>query len=555
MRRLLAALLVLAGGLQVRAEEHGMPRRAAPVRLMAGLGDHRHPIATAEPEAQRFFDQGLNLVFAFNHEEAVRSFARAAELDPKAAMPRWGIALALGPNINLDVDPARERAAYDAVQKALALARRAPAHERAYVEALARRYANDRAGGPLIDLKALAADYKNAMGELVRRYPDDLDAATLYAESAMDLHPWQLWQADGTPTEGTEEITAVLESVLKRDPLHPGANHYYVHAVEASPHPERALPSAARLETLVPGAGHLVHMPAHIYMRTGDYLRAAQANERAVEADRAYVAEGGHEMYALMYYAHDFHFMAAAYAMAGRGAAAQRAAGAVVATTRANAGDLTRLDPAGVAMVDLFLMTPTFVGLRVHDWAGVLAAPAPDGILPVSPGLWHFARGVAFAATGKRREARAEREALEAARRALPADAMFGYSRGADVLELAAAILDARLAEAGGDRAGAVMPWRRAVEVQDRLNYDEPPDWYYPVRESLGGALLRAGRPAEAEMVFRADLERNPRNPRSLFGLAESLRAQKKAADAAWVRAAFEGAWRDADAPLTSRDL
>src|SRR5436309_5201171 len=424
MRRLLAALLVLAGGLQVCAEEHGMPRRAAPVRLMAGLGDHRHPIATAEPEAQRFFDQGLNLVFAFNHEEAVRSFARAA----------------------------------------------------------------------------------------------------------------------------------VLESVLNRDPLHPGANHYYVHAVEASPHPERALPSAARLETLVPGAGHLVHMPAHIYMRTGDYLRAAQANERAVEADRAYVAEGGHEMYAPMYYAHDFHFMAAAYAMAGRGAAAQRAAGAVVATTRANAGDLTRLDPAGVAMVDLFLMTPTFVGLRVHDWAGVLAAPAPDGILPVSPGLWHFARGVAFAATGKRREARAEREALEAARRALPADAMFGYSRGADVLELAAAVLDARLAEAGGDRAGAVMPWRRAVEVQDRLNYDEPPDWYYPVRESLGGALLRAGRPAEAETVFRADLARNPRNPRSLFGLAESLRAQKKAADAAWVRAAFEGAWRDADTQLTSRD-
>src|SRR5882724_4129463 len=405
MRRLLAALLVLAGGLQVRAEEHGMPRRAAPVRLMAGLGDHRHPIATAEPEAQRFLDQGLNLVFAFNHEEAVRSFARAAELDPKAAMPRWGIALALGPNINLDVDPARERAAYDAVQKALALARGAPAHERAYVEALARRYANDNSA----DLKALAADYKNAMGEVVRRYPDDLDAATLYAESAMDLHPWQLWQADGTPTEGTEEITAVLESVLKRDPLHPGANHYYVHAVEASPHPERALPSAARLETLVPGAGHLVHMPAHIYMRTGDYLRAAQANERAVEADRAYVAEGGHEMYALMYYAHDFHFMAAAYAMAGRGAAAQRAAGAVVATTRANAGDPTQLDPAGVAMVDLFLMTPTFVGLRVHDWAGVLAAARPRR----DP-----ARLAGSVALRARRRLRSDRQAARGARRA-----------------------------------------------------------------------------------------------------------------------------------------
>src|SRR2546426_10816606 len=285
MRRLLAALLVLAGGLQVRAEEHGMPRRAAPVRLMAGLGDHRHPIATAEPEAQRFFDQGLNLVFAFNHEEAVRSFARAAELDPKAAMPRWGIALALGPNINLDVDPARERAAYDAVQKALALARGAPAHERAYVEALARRYAND----PRADLKALAADYKNAMGEVMRRYPDDLDAATLYAESAMDLHPWQLWTSDGKPAEGTEEIVATLESVLRRNPNHVGAIHYYIHAVEASPNPERALAYAPKLPTLMPAAGHLVHMPAHIYERTGDYGSAARSNVEAAKADEAYI--------------------------------------------------------------------------------------------------------------------------------------------------------------------------------------------------------------------------------------------------------------------------
>jgi tetratricopeptide (TPR) repeat protein len=551
-RRLLAAtLLVLVGG-PVGAGEHDMAHPAGPARPMAGLGDHHHPIAAANLEAQRFFDQGLNLVFAFNHDEAVRSFTQAAALDPKAAMPQWGIALALGPNINLDVDPERERAAYEAVHKALALARHAPPHERAYVEALARRYAND----PKADLKALAVDYKNAMGDLVRRYPDDLDAATLYAESAMDLHPWQLWQADGTPTEGTEEILAVLESVMKRDPLHPGANHYYVHAVEASPHPERALPSAARLETLVPGAGHLVHMPSHIYMRTGDYLRAARANEHAVETDRAYVGEGGHEMYALMYYTHDFHFMAAAYAMAGRGADAKRAAEAVVTTTHANAPpDVAQLGPAGVAMLDLFLFTPTFVALRFHEWADVLAAPAPDRTLPASQGLWHFARGVALAETRKTREARGEREALEAARRALPADAMFGFSRGVDVLELAAASLDARLAERAGDRAGALTHWQRAVAAQDRLSYDEPPDWYYPVRESLGGALLRADRAAEAEAVFRADLERNPRNPRSLFGLAESLAAQKKTADAAWVRAAFESGWREADTRLTLADL
>src|SRR3972149_1064764 len=272
---------------------------AKPAVLMSGLGEQHHPVSTKNPEAQRFFDQGLTLIFAFNHEEAVRSFKRAAELDPQLPMAYWGMALALGPNINLDVDPEREKAAYEAVQKALALSAKAPEQERAYIAALSKRYSID----PKADLKKLAVDYKNAMGELVKRYPDDLDAATLYAESMMDLRPWQLWNKNGTPVEGTEEIVTVLESVLKRNPNHIGANHYYIHSVEASPHPEIALPSAERLKTLVPAAGHLVHMPAHIYMRTGDYEAAVQANKAGAEADQAYIkSRGGEGIYPIMYH-------------------------------------------------------------------------------------------------------------------------------------------------------------------------------------------------------------------------------------------------------------
>src|SRR5262249_43528995 len=288
----------LALGLGAQQHSH-TPAETKPATLVAGMGTLHHPIATTSAEAQKFFDQGLTFVYAFNHDEAIRSFRRAAELDPASPMPHWGIALALGPNINLDVDPERELAAYEEAQRAKALAAAAPAAERAYVDALVQRYSND----PRADLKILAVRYKDAMRDVVRRYPDDLDAAALYTESLMDLHPWQLWSADGKPTEGTEEIVAVLESVLKRDSMHIGANHYYIHAVEASKTPARALPSAKRLDPLVPAAGHLVHMPAHIYMRTGDYDAAVAANAKAADVDRKYIAETKAEgVYPLMYY-------------------------------------------------------------------------------------------------------------------------------------------------------------------------------------------------------------------------------------------------------------
>src|SRR5216683_4503890 len=298
--------------------------QSKPAALIPGMGQHHHSISTKSPEAQRFFDQGLTLVFGFNHEEAARSFRRAAELDPQAAMPYWGVALALGPCINLDVDPPHEKAGYEAAQKAVSLLPRATESERAYIQALATRYSAD----PVVNLRKLDADYAHAMRELFRRYPDDLDAATLYAESLMDLHPWKLWNLDGRPAEGTEEIVAVLESVLRRDPYHLGANHYYIHATEASHHPEWALASARRLETLAPGAGHLVHMPAHTYMRVGDYSAAAQSTAAGANVDRAYLRESGTSgsMYDMMYRCHNLHFLAAADSMGGDFRGAKRAA-------------------------------------------------------------------------------------------------------------------------------------------------------------------------------------------------------------------------------------
>jgi len=525
-----------------------MPRSIRPATLMSGLGDLHHPITTTSPEAQKFFDQGLRLIYAFNHDEAVRAFTRASELDPKAPMPAWGVALALGPNINLDVDPEREKAAYAAVQRARALASTAREDERAYIEALAHRYSDD----PNADLKVLAVDYARAMHDVAAAHPDDLDAATLYAESLMDLNPWKLWNAQGQPAQGTEEIVATLEGVLRRDPRHLGANHYYIHAVEASPHPERALSCAARLPTLAPAAGHLVHMPAHVYMRTGDYAGATRANDAAVKADRAYLRAGAPAdgVYPLLYLTHNFQFLSASSGMAGDSASADRAA-AGVAANLAHAP----LEGPVLGLVEYFMPTPYYVALRFGRWDRLTQMPAPDSRLAMTTTLWHFVRGVAFAATGARERAQVESAAFDEARTKVPPDTMLNLNRADDVFTIARAVLDARLAAAASDREGAVAAWRRAVEREDALAYDEPPAWYYPVRESLGAALYVAGRPAEAEAVFRDDLARNPRNGRSLFGLREALRAQGKTVAAAAVDREFRAAWSGADIQLRMESL
>jgi hypothetical protein len=515
---------------------------------MPGMGQHHHSISTKSSEAQHFFDQGITLVFAFNHEEAARSFRVATELDPQSAMPYWGVALALGPCINLDVDPPHAKAAYEAVQKALSLSPGATEMERAYIQALAKRYSAD----PGVNLRKLDVDYAQAMRELSRRYPDDLDAATLYAESLMDLHPWKLWGLDGRPTEGTEEIVAMLESVLRRDPYHLGANHYYIHAVEASPHPEWALASARRLETLAPAAGHLIHMPAHTYFRTGDYQASARSNAIAAETDRVYLRDSRTtgSMYDILYYAHNLQFLAAAYCMEGRFANAKQAADELAA----HIGPMVL---GNRSMAEPYVPTPIFVLLRFHRWDEILKLSPPDSSLAMTTAFWHFARGSAAAAKGQIGIAEIERRTLEAARRETPADMEFSmYSNKAQAfLDLAANILNARIASAHADRERAIEYWKNAVQIQDRLYYGEPPEWFYPVRESLGAALMLNGQAAQAEAVFRADLDQYPRNPRSLFGLSRSLEAQNKIFDAKWVRREFEAAWNSADVALELGDL
>jgi hypothetical protein len=539
----MTVLLLLA--LWAAAEQHqGHQTADRPATLMSGLGNLNHPIATRSPEAQQFFNQGLTFVYAFNHDEAIRSFRRAAELDPSAPLPHWGIALALGPNINLDVDPEREKAAYDAAQKAKSLSANAPANERAYIGALVRRYSND----PNADLKALAVEYKDAMREVARQYPDDLDAATLYAEALMDLRPWQLWSNDGKPAEGTEEIVAVLESVLKREPMHIGANHYYIHAVEASKTPARAQPSAQRLDTLVPNAGHLVHMPAHIYMRTGDYSAAVASNAKAAEVDRKYIEAtkpGG--IYPHMYYNHNLDFLASAAMMTGQFAEASRAADQLVATATPAVAQMPMLEP--------FAAKKLYVLLRFAKWDEVLALPQPDQKLLLLTTLSHFGRGVAHAALGRADEAKREQRVYLEARQKISGDMDWGYNKAARVLVVTDNVLAARVAEAEKRLAPAIEAWRRAVAAEDLLSYNEPADWFYPTRESLGAALLRNANGADAERVFRDDLERNPKNARSLFGLWQSLAAQGRSADAAHAERDFKTAWQRADTDLKLSDF
>jgi tetratricopeptide (TPR) repeat protein len=544
--RTLAILLLTTAATDAQQHQH-TAATSSPATLVAGMGRLRHAIATKNPDAQRFFNQGLTYVYGFNHDEAIRSFRRAAELDPSSPMPHWGIALALGPNINLDVDPEREKAAYDEVQQAKALLSGAPAIERAYVEALAERYSND----PKADLKVLAVKYKDATRRLMRQYPDDLDAATLYAESLMDLNPWQLWSPAGKPAEGTEEIVAVLEDVLRRDRQHVGANHYYIHAVEASKTPERALQSAKRLDTLVPAAGHLVHMPAHIYMRTGDYLSAVSSNAKAAAVDRAYIAAAKpNGMYPMMYFNHNLDFLASAAMMSGQFAEATKAAGELV----------TNVTPAlaEMAMLEPFAAKTLFVLLRFARWDDVLMLPAADAKFPLLVTLSHFGRGIAHAARGNLAEAERERGAYAEARKAIKPETDWGFNKAKNMLEVTDAVVDAWIARARRDDAAAIDAWRIAVIKEDMLNYNEPSDWFYPSRESLGATLLRAKRYPEAEQAFRDDLTRNPKNGRSLYGLWQTMLASRKVPEKQAVEAAekqFREAWKHADVMLKIDDM
>ncbi|HYJ14101.1 MAG TPA: hypothetical protein VE170_01345 [Candidatus Limnocylindria bacterium] len=544
---LMIVFFVLTLSLSMAAAQHQHGNQPAKVsELHPGLGNYHHPITTKSAEAQSYFDQGLTLLYGFNHDEAARYFQRAAELDPEAAMPYWGIALATGPNYNdTAVDDNRAKSTHAAVRQALQRAPKASARERDYIRALQKRYPS---ANPKSDWKKLHRDYSDAMRAVVKKYPDDLDAATLFAESLMMLRPWQLW-TDGKPAPGTLELVAVLESVLKRNPHHPGANHFYIHAVEASANLERAIPSAERLMTLVPGAGHLVHMPGHIYLQTGDYELAAQANVKASDADKAFVERtGATGMYPLMYYTHNIHFISYARAQQGRYDEAKQAALQMVQ----NVGNAD----AQMQMLEGFHLYPLMIDLRFQRWDDILKAEDPGPERKLHRSFRHYARAMALAGQGKIAEAAAERRLFETTRKGVPPESQFLINnKAADILALAAATLDARLAWADGQKDKSIEAWRRAVKLESKVQYDEPPAWFYPVRQSLAAALLRSGRAKEAEAVFRAAMDKQPRDGRLLFGLWQSLMAQKRDSEATLVEQQFVAAWKDATVKLNIEDL
>jgi tetratricopeptide (TPR) repeat protein len=511
-----------------------------------GFGNVHHPVKTSSPEAQKLFDHGMALDYGFNHNQAQRCFQRAAQLDPRMAMAYWGIALVLGTNYNMPVDPDHEKEANEAVQKALKLAANGPAKERDYIQALARRYTDS----PEPDYDKLEAAYHSAMRVVYKRYPDDLDAATLFAESGMNLHPWKLYDHSGKPAPGTMEIVTVLQSVLKRDPNHLGANHFYIHAVEASSHPETGLDSAHKLAGLAPASGHLVHMPAHIYIRTGDHEDSEKTNEEAARADEAYFAEAHPQgIYPMMYYTHNLHFIAVENAFMGNYAASLAAATRVQEHV---APHLKEMD-----MLDAFYSLPLQIMVRFHKWSDVLATPQPDASQALTTGFWHFARALAAADSGKIDQARAE---LAALRELTPAmSKMSTNPQGPHDAEVMPKMMDnlveARIARAERHTDDAVEHLRNAVSLEDSMDYNEPPDWLYPLREPLGATLLQAGKAAEAEKVFREDLKHNPNNARSYFGLAESLKAQGKTADAAAAEKQFQQGWKRSDTKLALAEM
>ncbi|MGA9800054.1 MAG: hypothetical protein WBQ68_13675 [Terriglobales bacterium] len=492
---------------------------------------------TRSPEAQLLFDQGLELIYALDYAGAASTFRRAAALDPNMAMAYWGVAYATGSDYYYATagNPARDLDAYNAFKNALTLSAHAPEAERAYIGALGKRFC----GCPNPNRRQQAVDFKDAMRDLAQSYPDDLDAATLYAQAMMNLSPAGLWNDDGTPGENTEEILSVLESVLKRDPRHLGAIHYYFHAVEASPHPEKALAYANVLPALAPSIGHVVHMPAHIYIRTGEYLAAEDACVKAARVDGDHIRDSSRPgMFTILSYLHDLYFLAAAASMDGHYTTAREAANKLVNQVAPHVEEMPPLQA--------FVTVQPAVLVRFHAWDEILKLPAPSRSLNPATSMWHFARGMAFAATGKLTEAEAEHQSVLAGLESTPPDELFAmsFNKARDTLTIASDVLAARLAMARNERSKAIGQYLHAVAIQDHLKYAEPPSWFYPVRESLGAALFLDGQLPEAEQVFRDDLERNPRNPRSLFGLFQVLRSRGRAYDAAFVEAQFDAAWQ-----------
>ena len=512
--------------------------------LFDNLGSLHHPITTTSEQAQRFFDQGLRLVYAFNHEEAIRSFEAAAQFDSQAAMPYWGIALALGPNINSVMEKKDERRAIEMAQKARRLAGHITPVEQAYIEALVTRYVGRKG----IKRKGLDEAYAKAMRSVAQRFPEDADAATLFAEALMDLRPWDFWKPDGRPQPGTEEIVTTLEAVLVKNPDHPGACHYYLHAVEASLQPERALPCADRLPGLMPGAGHLVHMPAHIYMRVGKYHEAVEGNQQAAHVDEQYFAsQHPTGEYADGYYRHNLHFLWASLAMEGRNVEAMKAARDVVATITVEEASKDRSK-------EFYLPTPIFSMIRFGRWEELLKEPVPPTGLRLMDGMWRLGRGLALVATGRLPGAEGEQVVLAGLTKQIRRDRTTEEKTQRALLKIAERILSGEIAAHRQRYEDAIRLFEEAIKMEEALPYSEPPLWPLSVRHHLGAVLLLADRPSEAEEVYHADLLRHPNNGWALTGLTQSLRAQQKDDQAAEAEGRFKKAWTHADfIPADSR--
>ncbi len=527
----LAILAAAAGGFA----------EAAPP-LFENLGSLHHPISTTSDSAQKYFDQGLRLVFGFNHEEAIRAFEEASRLDPGAPMPYWGIALALGPNINAPMSKDEERRALEAVRQARTRLDKANEQERAYIDALTKRYVSAKRA----KREALDRAYADAMRQVWHRFPDDHDAGALFAEAMMDLRPWDLWTTDGRPKSGTEEIVTTLETVLARSPDHPGACHYYIHAVEASPHPDRALACADKLPGLMPGAGHLVHMPAHIYARVGKYHESAERNAAAAKVDELYLAQQ-HQSgdYADGYYSHNLHFLWSSLVMEGRSMESIKAAESLLATITE---EEARKDP----IKEQYLPAKLFSLIRFGRWEEVLKEPPPPKGLRLVEGIWRLGRGLGLAATGRLPGAAGEHVALAGLTKQIRRTKSPEERIERDQLKIAERLLAGDLAARQQRYEEAIKALREAVRLEDTLQYSEPPLWPLSVRHYLGPVLLLARRPAEAEAEYRADVKRYPENGWGLFGLAQSLKAQQRNGDADEVTGRFEKAWTYADVALAS---
>ena len=525
--RIASALLFFAASL---------PAQQPAVPLYDNLGTHHRTISTRVPAAQQYFNQGLRLVYGFNHAEAIRSFTRATELDPGCAMCWWGIAYALGPHVNAGMDSASGVAAYAAAQRSLSQSANASAWERDYVRAVAARYAP----APPAARAGLDSAYAREMAAVAKKYPGDLDAQALYAEALMDLRPWNYWTPEGTPYPGTEEIVRRLEQTIARNPEHPGACHYYIHAVEAVT-PERAVPCAERLARLMPGVGHMVHMPAHIYVRVGRYGDAAASNVHAIHSDETFI-EGQKPVtvYSLAYYPHNIHFLAFVSTLAGRSAQALEAGRTLKAKVNLDAARQVFMLQE---MVPYYVLTLTTFG----RWDDVLAEPLPPSDIRMPLALAYYARGVAHAAKGQFDEARMALDTVRAIDAATPAEA-----DAKTAVSIAVHALLGEIATRSGKADEGIAHFRAALKIEDAGLYFEPPRWYYPIRHSLGAALLKAGKSTEAEAVYRDDLKRFPENGWSLFGLTAALEAQGKSAEVAAVKQRFAKAWAGSDITLTA---